>query len=319
MRFIGPSLLTLGLALNFGCGNSTSAPNNNGTDAGTTSAPTPLSDQITLNYGGLERSVILHIPPETPANAPLVIVMHGYSSAASAIAEYSGFKALADREKFIVAFPQGTIDASGYAFFNVGYDFHSSVTVDDIGFIEYLVATLQSDYSASAQLVFATGMSNGGDMSFYLACERSELFAAFAPVAGTMMKHIYDDCNPTTPRPMMAVNGTADDVTYYGGDLNNQDGWGVYLDMPTIVDLWRGLGGLELAETSSLPNSAPSDGSEVIKTRYYTEDHPRDFVLYRVEGGGHDWPGVWGNMDLNTTEEIWKFFTKVVDASNESR
>ena len=281
--------------------------------------PEALSGTITLNFGGVERSVILHIPQATPANAPLVIVMHGYSSQASSIAGYSGFKELADQEKFIVAFPQGTTDSEGYAFFNVGYDFHNDVTVNDLGFIQYLVTHIQENYAAHPHHVFATGMSNGGDMSFYLACEASEFFAAFAPVAGTMMQHIYNECAPAIPRPIMAVNGTADDVTYYNGDLDNRDGWGVYLDIPTIVDLWRGLHALDLVETSAVPNSAPSDGSEVIKTRYYAQDHPREFVLYRVEGGGHDWPGVWGNMDLDTTEEIWRFFSQVIDDISQSR
>ena len=91
----------------------------------------------------------MHIPEDTPANAPLVIVMHGYSSRASSIAGYSGFKELADREKFIVAFPQGTTDAEGYPFFNVGYAFHDDVSVNDLGFIRFVVETLQDDYAAS--------------------------------------------------------------------------------------------------------------------------------------------------------------------------
>ena len=111
--------------------------------------PEPLSETIAIDFGGLERSVIVHIPEDTPANAPLVIVMHGYSSRASSIAGYSGFRELADREKFIVAFPQGTTDAEGYPFFNVGYAFHDDVSVNDLGFIRFVVETLQDDYAAS--------------------------------------------------------------------------------------------------------------------------------------------------------------------------
>ena len=282
-------------------------------------SPSPFSDTLSVQYGGLQRTVLLHIPEGTPANAPLIIVIHGYSSQAASIASYSGFKELADQEKFIVAFPQGTVDAEGYTFFNVGYAFHEDVTVNDLGFIQYLVELIQTDHGASKEHVFATGMSNGGDMSFYLACEASEHFAAFAPVAGTMLQHIYQDCSPQEPRPIMAVNGTADDVTYYNGDLENRDGWGVYLDMATIVDLWRGLGELNQTEESQLPDLDATDGSTVSRTRYYSTEHRREFLLYRVENGGHDWPGVWGNMDLETTSEIWEFFSKVIDASSESR
>ena len=304
----------------YGCGNEkTDASDSPNPDLETPLPPEPLSETITIDFGGLERSVIVHIPEDTPANAPLVSVMHGYSSRASSIAGYSGFKEVADREKFIVAFPQGTTDAEGYPFFNVGYAFHDDVSVNDLGFIRFVVETLQDDYAASRQHVFATGMSNGGDMSFYLACEASDIFAAFAPVAGTMMQHIFQACSPEAHRPIMAVNGTADDVTYFNGDLENQDGWGIYLDMPTIVDLWRGLGQLDKAEESNLPDLAPNDGSQVVLKRYFSDEHPREFLLYQVENGGHDWPGVWGNMDLDTTGEIWKFFTKVIDDTVQSR
>ena len=66
-------------------------------------------------------------------------------------------------------------------------------------------------------------------MSFYLACEASDIFAAFAPVAGTMLQHIFES---VAHRPIMAVNGTADDVTYFNGDLRTGTA-GAYLDMPT--------------------------------------------------------------------------------------
>lgn len=313
-------ILILRLMVASGCGNdnpSSSASSDSETPSPL--PPEPLSETLPLTVDELERRVILHIPPGTPASAPVVIVMHGYSSQAAAIASYSGFKELTDREKFIVAFPQGTSDSEGYPFFNVGYAFHDDVVVDDLGFVRHLVETLQSDYAASQEHVFATGMSNGADMSFYLACEASELFAAFAPVAGTMMKHIYDGCSPEFPRPIMAVNGTADDVTYYNGDPENRDGWGVYLDIPSIVEFWRGLSDLDQLEEEILEDVDSNDGSQVTRQRHFSSDHTREFLLYRVENGGHDWPGVWGNMNLMTTEEIWRFFSKVIDASSDSR
>ena len=144
----------------YGCGNEkTDASDSPNPDLETPLPPEPLSETIAIDFGGLERSVIVHIPEDTPANAPLVIVMHGYSSQASSIAGYSGFKEIADREKFIVAFPQGTTDAEGYPFFNVGYAFHDDVSVNDLGFIRFVVETLQDDYAASREHVFATGMS----------------------------------------------------------------------------------------------------------------------------------------------------------------
>jgi len=308
-----PFILTSLLAL-FGCGDSSSS------EAVPSPEPVPdppeaFSGGITLNHGGLEREAIVHIPEDTPANAPLIIVMHGYSSQASVISDYSGFIELANRERFIVAFPQGTIDADGYAFFNVGYAFHDDVEVDDLGFIRSLVEYLQREYAAHRAHVFATGMSNGGDMSFYLACQASDLFLAYAPIAGTMMKHISDNCAPGPMQPIMAVNGTADDVTFYNGDPNNQGGWGAYLDIPSIVEFWTTRHNLSLVSAEELPNTAPNDGSTVSLERYGTGNLPDVFRLYRVNNGGHDWPGVWGNMDLQTTNEVWDFFQESIDGA----
>jgi polyhydroxybutyrate depolymerase len=144
-------------------------------------------EEKTLFHQGLEREYLLYAPTGAKSEAPLVVVMHGYTSNMHDIASYVGMNGLADEHGFLVAYPQGTEDSDGNNFFNVGYDFHSSSNVDDVGFVRVMVEEINSLYRLNKDAVFATGMSNGGDMSFLLACEASDLFRAVAPVAGSMM------------------------------------------------------------------------------------------------------------------------------------
>ena len=140
-----------------------------------------------FSHGGLNREYYLYIPDSLAPNAPLLFVFHGYSGSASGIMNYSGLNQIADDNGFVVCYPQGLIDDWDYSFWNVGYDWHVDETVDDVGFSTFLAQYLQTEYNLSAQNTFSTGMSNGGDMSYLLACQASDVFKAVAPVAGWMM------------------------------------------------------------------------------------------------------------------------------------
>ncbi len=150
-------------------------------------------------------------------------------------------------------------------------------------------------------------------MSFLMACQASHLFKAVAPVAGTMMADLYDRCIPSNPVPILEIHGTDDDITYYDGDWSNEGGWGAYADIPSILQLWKELNSTELFEQQELDDVHENDGSTVVFERFWSENHAQEIWHYRVEGGGHDWPGSWGNRDVNATEEIWRFFEKYID------
>jgi len=261
-------------------------------------------------HGGLDRTYYLHIPQNLPENAALVVVMHGYTGSASGIMGYSGMNSVADENGFVVLYPQGTADSSGNNFFNVGYEFHAGVSVDDVAYIKAVIAHLQETYSLSEENVFATGMSNGGDMSYLLACEASDVFKAVAPVAGMMLQSFYDTCDPARLMPVFEIHGTQDDVTYWDGDMENEDGWGAYPDMRTIIDFWIEKHALEEQEITELPNINTNDRSTVVFERYWSSNHNNEVWLYQVVGGGHDWPGAWGNMDIDSSTDTWMFFTK---------
>ena len=136
---------------------------------------------------------------------------------------------------------RGVVDPHGNIYYYVGYDFQNNQTVDDVAFVENLVDSLQAMHSLSEQDVFCTGMSNGGDFSYMLACQASETFKAVAPVAGMIMQEIMDNCNPVNEVSILEVHGTQDNVTYWQGDPNNNDGWGAYPSIPNTISFFTHL------------------------------------------------------------------------------
>jgi len=152
------------------------------------------------------------------------MVLHGFTGNARDIMAYTGMNAIAAREGFVVVYPQGSEDHEGRTFWQVGYDFHAQLERDDVGFLLALSRQLQQTHGFSPEQTFLTGMSNGGDMSFLMACQHPEAFRAIAPVAGVMMSAYLEACRPALP--LMAIFGTADSTSLYAGDRENRDGWG---------------------------------------------------------------------------------------------
>tara|TARA_B100000749_G_scaffold248075_1_gene211816 strand:+ start:887 stop:2077 length:1191 start_codon:yes stop_codon:yes gene_type:complete len=270
----------------------------------------------TFFIGGQERQYYLYLPDGISDDAPLVFVLHGYSGDALGIMNYSGMNQVADDNGFAVCYPQGLSDDWDYNFWNVGYDWHEYETVDDVEFLTELAEYLRGEYDLSRDHVFSTGMSNGGDMSYLLACEASEIFRAIAPVAGCMMTWIYDSCDPIDPIPVFEIHGTDDDVTWWeGADEIFNDGWGPWESVDTTFNFWTQLNGCTDFTMDTLPDINTSDGSYVISHKNTNGVNNNEVWLYEVVNGGHDWPGAYGNMDINSSEEIWNFFTNFIDNS----
>lgn len=281
-------------------------------------------EEITLKHDNLVRTALVYAPENLPDAAALVIVMHGYGSSAERIMAYAGFNELAQQHGYIVAYPQGTLDKQENAFFQVGYEFHKESQVDDVAFIRDLVRHLVARYPIDVQQVFASGMSNGGDMSYLLGCEAADIFRAVAPVAGTMMLSTEQDCRPSQALSVLAISGTADNITLYSGDLANVDGWGAYLGVEEVINGWATREGLERAK-HELRSFRYDDPIDIVT--YASPNSAQQVVLYRVQGGGHDWPGArfsWWDLrrvvgrftmgfgkhsEFDATEEIVGFFS----------
>ncbi|MFT5584205.1 MAG: polyhydroxybutyrate depolymerase [Cognaticolwellia sp.] len=274
--------------------------------------PTPAPRTLepgshTLESDGLERSFELYYPENLPENAALVLAFHGYGGSATGLQGYSGLDAVAEREGFVVAYPQGVTDRSGNPYWEVGYAFHNG-EVDDVGLALDLVALLQADLGTDPERVYATGMSNGGDMSYQLACQAGDTFSAVAPVAGCLMGVVQDSCT-ATQTSLMEIHGTQDTTTPWAGDPDGSDGWGPYLGTQESVGHFVDVYGLGAPVVEELPDLSESDGSQV--RLYQWGSGALQVRLYEVQGGKHDWPGAGGNQDIDSAEEIWSFFEEV--------
>ena len=263
-----------------------------------------------LMHDDMNRRYWLYQPDGIGEDAPLVVVMHGYSGNAQDIQTYSNMNDVADQHGFVVAYPQGTRDDDSNRFFNVGYAFHPGVTIDDVGFIRAIVSQLQFNLGVSQENVFATGMSNGGEMSYMLACQAADVFKSVASVSGIMFESFAFGCTPTRPISIFEIHGTDDAVNWYGGDLTNEGGGGPYRGIEDGIDFWISINDLSQQERISLPDIDRSDGSDITFERHWSDDSDIEVWLYRVNGGGHDWPGAEGNMDIDSSQSVWSFFNR---------
>ena len=260
----------------------------------------------TLSHGGITRNYILFVPasydPSTPA--PLVFSFHGYSSNAALNMNYTGFTAIADTAGFILVHPDGTLDGSGTPHWNVG-GWTVGSQIDDVGFTEAMIDEISAGYNINANRVYSCGMSNGGYMSFKLACELSDRIAAIASVTGSMTPQISNACSPSHPTPILQLHGTADPTVPYNGSPT----WTLAID--DVIDYWVGFNNCNTTPIiTAIDDTDPSDGTNVDHLVYTGGDNGVTTEHFKVYNGEHDWFGVWGNMDISSSIEIWKFFSK---------
>lgn len=272
-------------------------------DSGSAPASVWKSGTHHLTIDGRDRTFILDVPSKLKPGAPLVMVFHGFTSSAKDVRDLTGFAKVSEQHGFVAVYPQGTRDSKGKSFFNVSYEFHRDQSVDDVQFVRSLAARLTRDLRLDPRAVFATGFSNGGDMSFLLGAQREPFVAAIAPVGGTMMQSWAKGFRPADRISVLAVNTRDDKTTLWNGDMNNRDGWGAYLSTEAVMDLWvKGL---------ALGRSERRNPSKTIQLRHWTtETDPTEARLYAVESGGHHWPRTLGDESETTAETIWRFFNR---------
>ena len=270
--------------------------------------------QQTLNFShnGLNREYIYYSPSNIQPDAPLVFVAHGFTGSAQGIMNYCGMNSVADQNGFAVCYPQGTTDASGDNFWNVGYDFHMGVTVDDAGFVVSLASYLQDTYDLSTENTFFTGMSNGGELCYLLACETSDIFRAYAPVAGTIFPNGLSNniCSATNPVPIFETHGRNDNVTLIEGDPYDQY-WGPYLSTDTIINFWVDHNSLTDLVIDTFPNL--NNNNKITISYKYSDPTTTNEVWLYTHKSGHNWGD---DGDIIIEEEIWDFFSRMsFDAS----
>ena len=262
-----------------------------------------------ITHDGMERDYIIYVPEiyDGSKAVPLILNFHGFGSSASQQMFYGDFRDIADTEGFLLVHPEGTTFI-GNQFWNVEFPGISS-TIDDVGFTEALIDELATLYTIDLDRVYATGMSNGGFMSFLLACQLSEKIAAVASVTGSMTQDTFDDCNAQLPTPVLQIHGTEDDVVSY--NENN-----LSLPIPNVISYWVDHNNCETTPTTTtLPDVDVSDGSTIEYSVYEDGDNGITTEHMKVIGGGHTWPGsilnsAGTNQDIDASMEIWLFFSR---------
>jgi polyhydroxybutyrate depolymerase len=269
-----------------------------------TSALPALAQQAdtehTLVVAGDTRTYLLHVPADAPTGPlPLVVVFHGGGGNARHGARVSGMDAKADKEKFIVAYPNGsgrmagalltwnTWQCCGYAL-----DHH----VDDVAFVRAMVADIARSRPVDRKRVFATGMSNGAMMTYRVGCEMADVFAAIAPVAGALDT---DGCKPSAPVSLVVFHGKADEhVRFEGGvPIKSADRRHSRVDKPVsyAIDLWKRTDRCDAAPARDTKGSVTHEA-------YACGATSTAVALYAFDGQGHTWPA-------SATDLMWDFFS----------
>tara|TARA_Y100001970_G_scaffold292912_1_gene436563 strand:+ start:1575 stop:2492 length:918 start_codon:yes stop_codon:yes gene_type:complete len=283
-------------------------------------------DQLSFvfEHDGIAREYILYIPNTIKPQAPLIFVLHGLGSTNSHIRDYSQMDLVANKNGFVVCYPQGTGSTKntihtkkGSSFWNVGYEIHKNEVVDDVSFLTSLAIYLQQEYDLDPEKTFCTGMSNGGDMSYLLGCQAPEVFKAIASITGCMMEWIYKSCDNKSPIPVFQIHGTKDNITYYDGDIKNRDRWGAYLGVESTIQFWvdHNMCSKSIIDTIGFVNN---ESRYIIREKFLNGIDENEVWLYKVIDGGHDWVQKSLEKDFNTSEEIWKFFEHLISLRSRS-
>jgi len=310
-------------------------------DAGALTGPLTSTFALPDHPG---RDWILHLPPSYEPGGdvvvPVVFGFHGGGGKKEGLnrttcrdgdedADNCLF-AVADREGFAVVVPDGT-DKPGFG----GRSWHSGGgengfrcvggqgcvdDVDDVAYVDDLLAEVRRVIGVDDDRLYATGISNGGSMSHRLACDRADVFAAIAGVAGANQAETSPGCTPSRPIPVLQLHGTSDPCWGFDGTIDNDlcddpVNEGLFIGVEQTMTSWRQRNGCTDSVQDLMPDPV-ADGTTT--TRITGVGCVADTVLLKVEGGGHTWPGGWQYLpesvigrvgrDFDGNDAIWDFF-----------
>ena len=200
----------------------------------------------TIQIGSASRSYILHVPTGYTGTkpVPLVLDFHALGGSGSQEQSSSGYQAIADKQGFIILFPNGIDNA-----WNIGPCCTNSPDVDDLGFAKGMVAAMEAEACIDTKRVYATGFSMGGGMCQYLACNAADMFAAVAPSSFDLLVPDEEPCAPSRPISVLAYRGTADTTVPYAGGLG-PNGRITFLGAQGSFQRWASLDGCATQTTT---------------------------------------------------------------------
>ena len=261
----------------------------------------------TLVQNSETREYILHIPASYSSNlpTPLVINFHGFGDCAANFAEdigeFYGLNDTADENNFIIVYPQAAYREKGANYWEPGDTGKQSIEENDVYFTEQLIAEISSSYNVDLSRVYAIGYSNGGMMSYDLACTGSDFIAAVGIMSGISLSEDCDVTNAYTS--VIHFHGIDDSVLPYEG---NQD----YQPVSEVVNYWLDHNGISTASLLT----AELNGGDVLREEYSDGNEDTAVALYTIfneygKSGGH----VWFSDDIDgesPNEILWSFLSK---------
>lgn len=237
-----------------------------------------FTETINFQVAGKARNCVIHVP--SGINKPAVVFfLHGAGGSGAGFENDTKADIVADREKFIAAYPSG-----------VGGNWNYNDGSDDFTFIMALIDTIDARYHIDRNKLYVTGFSMGGGMTFALACKYSEIFAAVAPVSAA-----GSACTPKRKIPLLLTFGTKD----------------MYppANYMTAVNRWIGINGCPSTPSITRPYPSTNSQSKVTRLTYSPCSEGTEVIADSISGGPHEWP-----MDtrtkVNNSEEVWAFFKK---------
>ena len=267
-----------------------------------------------IAVGGRDRWFLVDLPPgyDAKTSHPLVVDFHGGGGSPESARRQTAFARVAGPAGAIVVYPAGSgqLGARRLLTWNTetccGYA--ARARIDEAAFVRAMLDTLEAAYAVDAKRVYATGLSNGGMMTYLVGCRLSDRFAAIAVVSGELTV----DCRPSRPVSVLVIHGTADENLPYDGGVGRKA-----LDRHDVrpvsyaLETWRARDRCDAAAKSAGLAKSPA----VTHTAWSCADGTV-VELYAIEGGGHAWPGGerMSNMldapssALDATRTIWDFF-----------
>lgn len=275
-----------------------------------------------IDSGGRERSFIVTVPEDArPGETfPTIFALHGALMTGKSMRRIIGFDELAAEGRFVVVYPNGVRRR-----WNDGRRMHRG-RPNDVQFMRDLAEHLIKEGLADPNRLYLMGVSNGGMLTFRVACESPGVFAAYGAVIANMPATLVDRCDQRGIAPMLIINATKDPlVPWEGGEIGRWRNRGEVLSTQETVDFWRGYNGCSgSAQMKALPDKDRTDGSTVVAKQYTDCGSRAPVVLLSVEGGGHLPPGadIGGrpllesmlggpaNQDISAAEVSWRFFRR---------
>ena len=251
-----------------------------------------------FQYRDAERRYVLHLPEDLPKNAPLVFFLHGYHGDSRNYAKM-GMSRVADTHGFAVVYPQGKPDRRDVPHWNARLTLSET---DDIGFLSALAQKLQRTHNLDPERTFASGVSNGGFMSYTLAAERPEVFKAVGSIIGTMSGYTWEHREDIKPVPVLQISGLDDRIVPVDGSMRPFGGWGGAPDQKTIIEFWKDLDQTTTEEVIEV-------SADTTAYRYGDGVEGCEVWLYEVKGWGHRVPGA-RKLGVHSVDLVWEFFSR---------